>query len=82
MPKADLKKPAPLLKNGSSRMKVLEDKEDPLIVKYSSQKMLRENQFQKTLLIENPSKLIYYQRTELCRTLAGNPLYKIVISRD
>jgi hypothetical protein len=67
-------------------MKVMEEKDkekdDPIEIKYNTTKMLKENQFQKTILIENSQKLMYYQRTELCRTLAGNPLYKIVISRD
>jgi len=41
-----------------------------------------QNQFQKNLVIDNPNKLMYYQRTELCRTMTGLPLYKIIISRD
>jgi len=33
-------------------------------------------------VLENHSKCIYYKRTELCKSLAGLPLYKIIISRD
>jgi len=34
------------------------------------------------VIIENPNRVICYQRTEFSRTLSGLPLYKIVISRD
>lgn len=43
---------------------------------------MEENQFQRNLIIDNPQRLLFYQRTELCRTMSGIPLYKIVVSRD
>lgn len=62
------------------------DKEDPLdpgpSVKINPPELLKNNRFQQNLIVDNPQKLLYYQRTEMCRTLTGIPLYKIVISRD
>ena len=85
------KKPIPFIKATSSRMMDLKEKtkeppkdntEDLNEPKNTTQKMMNENQFQKNILIENSQKLMYYHRTELCKTLSGVPLYQIVISRD
>lgn len=89
----NLKKPVPFIKAPSSRMMDMKEKEktkeqpkeaaeEPSEAKHSIPKMMKENQFQKNILIENPQKLMYYHRTELCKTLSGIPLYQIVISRD
>lgn len=44
--------------------------------------VVQQNAFLKNVTIDNPNKLIFYQRTEFCRSTAGIPLYKIVIARD
>lgn len=44
--------------------------------------MLQTNQFQKNIIIDNPNRCIYYSREELCKTMSGMALYKIVVGRD
>lgn len=51
-------------------------------VKINPPNLLKESEFSKNLIIDNPQKLLYYQRTELCKTMSGIPLYKVIISRD
>jgi len=46
------------------------------------QSIVNSNQFQKNIIIDNPSKVIHYAREELCKTMSGMALYKIVIGRD
>lgn len=68
------------MKSEDETVKAKEEVKKESIV--NPQSIVHSNQFQKNIIIDNPYKVIYYAREELCKTMSGMALYKIVIGRD
>jgi hypothetical protein len=68
------------MKSEDETVKAKEEVKKESIV--NPQSIVHSNQFQKNIIIDNPYKVIHYAREELCKTMSGMALYKIVIGRD
>lgn len=68
------------MKSEDETVKAKEEVKKESIV--NPQSIVNSNQFQKNVIIDNPQKVIHYVREELCKTMSGMALYKIVIGRD
>jgi hypothetical protein len=68
------------MKSEDETVKAKEEVKKESIV--NPQSIVHSNQFQKNVIIDNPHKVIHYAREELCKTMSGMALYKIVIGRD
>lgn len=68
------------MKSEDETVKAKEEVKKESIV--NPQSIVHSNQFQKNVIIDNPHKVIHYVREELCKTMSGMALYKIVIGRD